>query len=293
MLNYFLLFVCIGTVLAQEPSLDDALASLPPELQGKVDENQINELKNKSVQLFQKKCDENGGLDAFPKAENAFQVFKNCIQDLVNPEVLQKEIKDATPTGQVDEVFKKYCYKKPDFKGCFQNMTETIKPCFSVEEQKNLKTIYNISEQLAEFICFKDGDRIALFISENGPECITEKQEAIEECFNKTLGADLKIHQENFSIDNLPKIQFTDKECGQFADLQKCVVSSLESCEAPTSANIMESLFKFARKATPCKELPENDSTARGQKGEKGFNSANTLTVRSFAMVAILFSLII
>lgn len=55
----------------------------------------------------------------------------------------------------------RYCQKTPQFKACFKNLTETVKPCFTVEEQKNLNTVYNVSEQLAEFVCFKEGDRIA------------------------------------------------------------------------------------------------------------------------------------
>lgn len=50
---------------------------------------------------------------------------------------------------------------KPQFKGCLKESMDAIKPCFSVDEQKNLKIINNVTEQLAEFVCYKDGDRIA------------------------------------------------------------------------------------------------------------------------------------
>lgn len=52
-----------------EPSISDAINKLPTELQGKVDEKQVDELKNKSMQAFKKKCEDNGGPDAYPQSE--------------------------------------------------------------------------------------------------------------------------------------------------------------------------------------------------------------------------------
>lgn len=34
--------------------------------------------------------------------------------------------------------------------------------------------------------------------------------------------------------------------------LQSCVVKSLEKCQESTPANLVESMFKFVRKETPC-----------------------------------------
>ncbi|CAH2235098.1 27 kDa glycoprotein-like [Pararge aegeria] len=282
-------FMFIGMVSAQtENSLSDALNKLPPELQGKVDETQITEIKNKTISVFKKKCEENAGPEAYNKAEKALTQFNDCLESLVDTEKLQQEIEDAKPTGQVDEVFKKYCQKTPQFKNCFKNITDTVKPCFSVDEQKHLKTIYNISEQLAEFVCFKEGDRIALFISEHGPECIKEKQPEIEKCLNSTLGTEMSFNTNNMSLDNIPTIKFEEKECNQLEDLQVCVVAALEKCSAPTSANIVESLFKFARKATPCKDIP----TAEETNATKEPNSASGLVAKSLAMTAIALALL-
>ncbi|XP_026490126.1 27 kDa hemolymph protein-like isoform X2 [Vanessa tameamea] len=286
-LKYIIFVICIGMTWAQtEPSLSDAINNLPPELQGKVDEKQVTELKNKSMQVFKKKCEENGGTEAYPQSEKSFLNFVECLKELVDPAKLQDEIEAAKPTGQVDEVFKKYCEKTPSFKSCFRNMTESVKPCFSVEEQKNLKTVYNISEQLAEFVCFKEGDRIALFIAENGPECFNEKKAELEICANNTLGSEFHYDQNKFPIDNIPEIKFGEDECDKFAELQVCVVNALETCSTPTSANIVESLFKFVRKSTPCKELP--DTTLNNKP-----NSANSLTFKSITMGMIVLALLV
>ncbi|XP_047526551.1 27 kDa hemolymph protein-like isoform X1 [Vanessa atalanta] len=298
-LKYIIFVICIGMTWAQtEPSLSDAINNLPPELQGKVDEKQVTELKNKSMQVFKKKCEENGGTEAYPQSEKSFLNFVECLKELVDPAKLQEEIEAAKPTGQVDEVFKKYCEKTPSFKSCFRNMTESVKPCFSVEEQKNLKTVYNISEQLAEFVCFKEGDRIALFIAENGPECFNEKKAELEMCANHTLGSEFHYDQNKFPIDNIPEIKFGEDECDKFAELQICVVSALETCSTPTSANIVESLFKFVRKSTPCKELPEKaDGNSSKRNGDTTLNnksnSANSLTFKSITMGMIVLALLV
>lgn len=46
-----------------------------------------------------------------------------------------------------------------------------------------------------------------------------------------------------------------EKQCNQMTQLQTCIVKALESCTKPTSANIVDSLFNFIRKGTPCKNF--------------------------------------
>ena len=58
-----------------EPSISDAINNLPPELQGKVDEKQVTELTNKSIKVFKKKCEDNGGPDAYQSSEVSILFF--------------------------------------------------------------------------------------------------------------------------------------------------------------------------------------------------------------------------
>ncbi|XP_063532518.1 27 kDa hemolymph protein-like isoform X1 [Cydia strobilella] len=272
----------------QDKAVNTALENLPPELQGKVDKTQLDEIKNKSAAAFKDKCAKNGGPDAFGNAEKAFINLKSCMEGLVVTSELEKEIEAAKPNGKMDEVFKKYCAKKPQFKECFKVAVEAARPCFSSDEQKNLKIVYNVTEQLAEFVCFKDGDRIALFIAEGGIDCMQAQQEAIQNCTNESLGPNVQLNA-NISADSIPEIRFTNKECGQLTELQHCVVRKLETCEQPTTANIVESLFKFIRKATPCKEFTDQRASPRSgtvdaatDKNKPG--SANGLTVTSLTL---------
>ncbi|XP_063821252.1 27 kDa glycoprotein-like [Ostrinia nubilalis] len=353
-----LLFLLFGLAWAQsEFSLPENF-TLPPELEGKVDENQLKGLQNQTLPVIKKKCEENGGPTAYDNAQKAFENFSSCLKALVDPAKLQAEIEEASPNGQVDEVFKGYCAKTPQFKSCFTDMTNAVRPCFSEKERNNLKTVYNVTEQLAEFICYKEGDRIArkfvstsfslraaflvntlvrrnattsrqctmspsnwpsssatrkaiglrsekernnlktvynvteqlaeficykegdmiaLFIAEGGRECFQDKQEQLQECTNRTLGADFKMDPNNLSADSIPNIAFGEKECRQLSELQLCVVGVLETCEAPTTGNIVESMFKFIRKATPCSDVAETKQNRPGSASGLAVTSATVL----------------
>lgn len=44
--------------------------------------------------------------------------------------------------------------------------------------------------------------------------------------------------------------------------LQACVVAELEKCSDPTPANIMDSIFNFIKRVTPCENLLNAQSAA-------------------------------
>lgn len=44
--------------------------------------------------------------------------------------------------------------------------------------------------------------------------------------------------------------------------LRKCVTTLLEKCSEPTSANIIDSLFKFVLKSSPCHKFQQEGSAA-------------------------------
>ncbi|XP_035457631.2 27 kDa hemolymph protein isoform X1 [Spodoptera frugiperda] len=270
---YLILSVFISTAVAQtEPGEPfGSPITLPPELQAKINETDVEKYKTEYLEQFKKKCEQNGHPELFEQAQSAATDLMSCFNSLVDMEVLQQEIENAKPTGEVDEVFKKYCAKTPQFKNCFRNMTEMVKPCFSAAEQKNFNVMYNVTEQLADFVCFKEGDRIALFIAEGGKECFQDQQDGIQECLSTVFDNKTQANIQNISMSGIMELEFKEKQCDQMTSLQKCVVSTLEKCPKPTSANILDSLFNFIRKATPCKQFmkaPEK-APARGRNTEE------------------------
>lgn len=132
------------------------------------------------------KCEKNGGVDAFDKLDvNIFyiiwvnfkiliflQAAKNqlveCIQSNFNFTQIQEEVDKSRKTGSMDEVFAKYCLKVPVVEACVKNLTDTVRPCLEEEEKSSLKLLLNITDSLASFACYKDGDRIAsMYIFKN------------------------------------------------------------------------------------------------------------------------------
>lgn len=70
--------------------------------------------------------------------------------------------------------------------------------------------------------------------------------------------------------------------------LQACVVAELERCDDPTPANIMDSIFNFIKRVTPCENLLNAESAAATD-----VKSSGVLNMGAFSIVTILFTLAI
>jgi len=234
------------------------------------------------LRVFEEKCKKMGHPEAYRAAEAGRDELQECIMSLVNVTELQAEMEQAKPTGDLDSVFRKYCRRSPQFQQCVNNFTLLIEPCLNEEEKENKKLIQNITDSILKFVCYKEGDRIALFIAEGGPECLSANQEAIQNCANKTITKNLP--KETLSVDNLPSLVFGEEQCRDMADLQKCVVKALESCSEPTPANIVDSMFNFVRKMTPCAKF----KTGPGD-NLMDTDSATTTTVTGITVIVSIF----
>lgn len=166
-LYYFLVSGIVGCTHSQEnlPSADDVLQQVSnvvgdiPELKN-VNTSalpSIEEAKN----LFREKCTKNGGPNAFDNAQRAQVEMAQCVQSLVNITELQAEMEKYKPTGDLDIVFKNYCNKRSNLRACVNNFTQTMEHCLDEKERENKKIVLNITDSLLEFICYKEGDRIA------------------------------------------------------------------------------------------------------------------------------------
>uniref|UniRef100_A0AAU6PAU0 Venom peptide n=1 Tax=Comana monomorpha TaxID=1555636 RepID=A0AAU6PAU0_9NEOP len=192
-------------------------------------------------------CKKNGAEDKVEQVENAGKNFVECIKGLIDPQTIQNEIAAARPKGELDVVFKKYCDKSSQFKGCFHSLVSGIEPCMEQRVRDHIGEANSAVDQLIDFVCFKDGDRIALFIAEGGPECFGQKSAAIRDCAENITKS---VH----SVEAAKALSINE-QCGKFDELTTCIVSSLEQCSSPTPANMMDSLFRYIRKDSPCKDV--------------------------------------
>lgn len=111
--------------------------------------------------MLKKKCEQNGGPDAYAKVEAATEELKTCVGSLVNVTVIQEEVEEAKKTGSLDIVFGKYCAKIPEFDGCVHKYTDVSEICLDAKQKEGKKVMLNVTKSLSEFVCHKSGDRIA------------------------------------------------------------------------------------------------------------------------------------
>lgn len=138
----------VGNVVGNIPELQNFNTSVMPSVEQARD-------------LFKEKCTKNGGPDAFDNAQKAQTEMTECVRSLVNITELQAEMEKYKPTGDLDIVFKNYCNKRSILRACVHNFTNTVEHCLDEKERENKKIVMNITDSLLEFICFKQGDRIA------------------------------------------------------------------------------------------------------------------------------------
>lgn len=136
-----------------------------------------------------------------------------------------------------------------------------------------------MTKSLLEFVCHENGNQIALFIAEEGPECFTEKRPALENCFNSTMSK--YTGGEMPSLDNMPTLVIKEEHCEDMHKLEACIVNELEQCKETTPANLVEALFRFVRKETPCKNYKPISATK------------DSAVVNSFSVVSIAISVAI
>lgn len=107
-----------------------------------------------------------------------------------------------------------------------------------------------------------------VFISEEGPECFKAKSDEIQHCLNSTLG---KYTNDGGlpSVNEIPipNLIIKEENCRDMDNLEECVVKHLETCKESTPANLVEALFRFVRKETPCKQYPKTTSAKQSNNG--------------------------
>lgn len=68
-----------------------------------------------------------------------------------------------------------------------ENFTAVLEPCLEPKEIEGKRTFVKIFKNLLNFVCHKEGDQIALFIAEKGPECFDQRKDELITCINSTF----------------------------------------------------------------------------------------------------------
>lgn len=79
----------------------------------------------------------------------------------MNPSKIKDELEEAKKTGSMDEVFGKYCNKRQEYKECIMKTVNVSKECLEETEINALDTAARVIEEVMDFACYRDGDRLA------------------------------------------------------------------------------------------------------------------------------------
>ncbi|EDX01901.1 27 kDa hemolymph protein [Drosophila yakuba] len=261
----WLVVLAAAGIMAQL-DLDQIQTQLPDQL------SKSNFSVNDAKELIRNKCievaGEEAGGEAFGEIESGFMVLTECLNGIVNYTAMQQEIQEASPKGELDVVFNKYCSRRSNAVECVDVFTAKLVPCLVPEEREGQDVIKQIIQSVLNFVCHKDGDKIALFIAEKGPECIESQKDNIQQCVNDTFSEYLNLSdlQEN-RIKSMPKLTVGQKQCDEMLTLQACVVKKLEQCSDISPANLVESMFTFIRNQTLCRDNQKSPLVAAAASG--------------------------
>ncbi|KAF6209617.1 hypothetical protein GE061_015365 [Apolygus lucorum] len=262
-MKYLLFAVMFIFIVVADQDVESALQSLQSIQDDlhKLRSNLPNELPslNEGHDGIREKCLKNGNYEAYEKVLEARNEFPSCVKGRFDYEEMQKEIDEAKPTGDLDKVFRKYCRKSLELKGCVETVLNALEPCLDEEERAHKSNALNIMDSMINFICVKEVDRIALSIAKGGPECLKSNQEPIQSCLNETLSGYVK--DKNLTK-QVPKLLLDEKQCRDLTKIQTCIVNHLEKCKEPTPANIVGGMFDIVKKNTPCKKFNKTNDAA-------------------------------
>lgn len=177
----------------------------------------------------------------------AASTFSECIHNIVDFSNIEQEIENAKPTGDLDIVFGKYCIKKIPALNCFEAFTNASSPCLNAEEKAFKKVFVGMIKRILDFVCHHNGNQIALFIAENGPECFKSKANELVTCFRTTFDKYSLV-----TLESSPKFKISPEDCGDIRKFENCLVSELEKCKESTTANLAEAIFRYVKKETVC-----------------------------------------
>lgn len=213
----------------------------------KVTSEQFN--LNSLTEQWMDTCAENNGTEAVEDIQDSLHNLYFCISSKINVANLFKEMEAATPIGALDEVFTQYCDQIPELMNCAEKVTDAMSVCLGDQGKEDLKTFVGVVDAALEFLCYKGGERIAIFLAEKGSECLVSSVDRLMGCLNESLPSFTNVldnmHSLNLSI-------YDPANCKVEVQVKGCVVDALKSCSDPTPSNVIEGLMNSMERATPC-----------------------------------------
>lgn len=201
---------------------------------------------------WEERCLEIGGqevLDAYLREQ---EQLVYCAMEQFDLDQLQQEIEEKQKVGDLDEVFQKYCRDHVSAaRSCLQKFLEVSQQCLREEDRPGLNVTLQMVDSAIAFTCHNSGDRIALFMSEEGVECVTTHKEEILACINQSVPEVFNTYN-NLHNYKMHFYVFQQENCRKGDAIMQCVETSLMKCPDPTPSNLVHGLLKAMKEGTPC-----------------------------------------
>ncbi|XP_018006859.1 uncharacterized protein LOC108664703 [Hyalella azteca] len=222
------------------------------------DETELDRLKNikkpediSQIRDWKDKCREEHGPAVLKEIEDAPGQLMECVLQYVKLDKLQIEVNRSMARGNLDRVFKKYCGYRDDILYCVDTMLTTFQTCMTAQQLVDVNVTRRAVDAAINFTCHDDGDRIALFMAEQGVECVREHKDGIRTCIEDRVPS-VKTSIDDPDSLSLDHIVINEQQCEKLNAMHSCVVQEAEKCSDPTPANILDALIVQMLKVTPC-----------------------------------------
>ncbi|KAK4875012.1 hypothetical protein RN001_011434 [Aquatica leii] len=189
-------------------------------------ENSLNDVLN-SIRQITNGCNHT----AYNNSMIALDDFQSFLDTTVNQT-------DASEGKMIlNQFFQDLCYKKHKYMKHVSKVIATLLACAGTNEKNLVETGVDVFEKAVEYVCYKNGKRIALFFWRDGYECLMNNTEAIRQCDANVFDAKSLIN------------------CEKYLKLQKCVENAIRNCDVLTPINMIYAFMKHLYLQLSCQEI--------------------------------------
>jgi len=237
-----------------------------------------DKLLRRGFKNWEERCLVNGGRAVLEEylAEQESLVF--CMMEQFDLQEILSEVGRNRKSSELDSVLRKYCNAHiPAARDCLARFLGVSRHCLKEREQAGLNVTLDMVDSAIQFICHRDGDRVALFLAEQGAECLTSRYSEILTCVNKSVPEIFRQNNQHRRRNRIHFYVFQQQNCRKGDAIMMCVEQSLSKCPDPTPANLVQGLLQAMRDVTPC---------TTSQASQKFRPSSTVLAVTVGAMIA-------
>jgi len=243
----FLVFQC-HTVVSDK---DDPFDGFDFDLNDFEDESKLAGQLEDGFKNWEERCLKIGGEEVLKAWQKEQENLILCFIEKFDMDMIEQEIEEKKKSGDLDDVFKKYCGEPVQkLRSCLESFLSISHQCLYEEDRAGLNITLQMVDAAINFTCHQSGDRIALFMSESGMDCVEKHQDKIVNCLNRSIPEIFQTDAQTSS--RIHFYVFQQENCRKGDAIINCVEESLMQCDDPTPSNLVHGLLRSMKEQTPC-----------------------------------------